>query len=81
MKQSLETIKRLAGDKFAWPGGYPMYGVMRDGGPICCDCIIKEWPRIEEATKDNGRTGWEIEGIDINHEDGECFCCNCDKKI
>ena len=77
----IEVMKKLVNDKYAWPGGYPMYLVMSDGEPMCCDCAIKEWNRIQESTVNHDKDGWAAECVDINYEDPECYCCHCNKKI
>lgn len=54
-------------DKYAWPGGYPLYYLSGpDDEPLCAEC----------ASKDNAVTCAQI-----NWEDTELVCLNCYGKI
>lgn len=81
MKKISERIKQAIRDKYAWPGGYPMFIVLSDGEALCMDCARKEYRRLAEATKDNASDGWRAVAADINYEDTECYCCHCNNKI
>ena len=67
-------------DKFAWPGGYPLFAVMHDGESMCIDCCNTE-DLASFDTDPVANHGWKIEALDINWEDGEMICCNCNKRI
>ncbi len=77
----LVTVKRAAKEKYAWPGGYPMYIVMDDGEALCCDCANKELGRIAGSTARRDQDGWAALGVDINWEDSSLFCCHCNARI
>lgn len=73
---------------YAWPGGYPMFYLCSDGGVLCPACVTKERARILRSTyelsKHSARSGhdeWAIEGVDVNYEDPDLYCDNCDSKI
>lgn len=53
----------------AWPGGYPMYYVDDKNCVLCPDC----------ANKDG--YGFEIVAYDINWEDENLYCDDCNEKI
>ncbi|MCK9600950.1 MAG: hypothetical protein M0R06_18050 [Sphaerochaeta sp.] len=50
----------------AWPGGYPLYYLCKDG-VLCPDC----------ATDDQ----WLIVGVGINYEDTALYCDHCQELI
>ena len=63
--------------KYAWPGGYTVYYLANDGEPFCADCVQNESGIHEGGDAD----GWRIDGNNINYEDNDLFCCNCDAPI
>jgi hypothetical protein len=65
------TLKGAMRQKFAWPGGYALFGVTRDGAALCMECMHKEWRQIVWDFLHNASTGWRITGIDAT--------CNCDE--
>jgi hypothetical protein len=67
-------------DKYAWPGGYPIYALMHDGESMCIDCANKEdLASFDTDPKENH--GWQIVALDINYEDPNMICCHCNKRI
>ena len=40
------AIKQAIRDKYAWPGGYPLFLVTSDGAALCIDCGKKEYRNI-----------------------------------
>lgn len=62
--------------KYAWPGGYPQFAAMWDGGPLCMDCVSKERAQFHHEDKN-----WRIEGIAINWESPTLYCTHCEKRI
>jgi hypothetical protein len=60
---------------YAWPGGYPMFGLTQDNGILCHRCardnvrlVLGEDPQ------------WAIVAAQINWE-SELYCDNCSTKI
>lgn len=68
--------------KYAWPGGYPLYLVVEDGGLFCMNCAAKEAERMREALKTPSHEDrdWSPAYIEINWED-DLECNHCDKAI
>lgn len=62
--------------KWAWPGGYPIYYVTADWGILCADCANENM----HLTLD-GDSQWRIECIEVNYEDNELWCDNCNCQI
>ena len=55
---------------YAWPGGYPIWYLTRDGMIICPDCANRE---IDDAQA--------VTDYDINWEDDALYCEDCGKHI
>lgn len=69
---------------YAWPGGYPVFLVMRDGDTLCPACVRANLRLIVQGTHDRRlgwSSGWEAEAADINWEDPNLTCNNCGKRI
>jgi hypothetical protein len=69
VKQLLKTIK--AEEKYAWPGGYPLY-IFDWDGLVCWDCLKSRHNKlllIENISKG-------CVGIDVLWEKHE-LCCSC----
>jgi hypothetical protein len=79
--KALADAKHVARNRYAWPGGYPLYGVMSDGGALCPCCIKSEFRNIAESTIKDYRDGWAFLGADINYEDPSLYCDHCNKRI
>jgi hypothetical protein len=78
---SLE-LRRAIRDKFAWPGGYEIYGVCSDGGVLCCDCMRAEYRQIAYARRHHLRYGWRVEAVTCTAYDDEPHGCDhCGKVI
>ena len=69
-------------DKYAWPGGYPVFLITTDGGALCSECVRSELRLIIGAARDHDtRGGWHPAGSDVNWEDGELTCDHCNGRI
>jgi hypothetical protein len=76
--RSLALAVQLSRQPYAWPGGYPQFGITDDGGTICQRCCITERLAIATTT---GSDGWCIRGLAINWEDPFLFCDHCGSTI
>ena len=74
-------IKQAIRDKYAWPGGYPLYLVCSDGTALCIDCGKKEYRRIVYSIRHNVQDEWKVERPDANWEDTELYCNHCNRQI
>jgi hypothetical protein len=78
----LQQAKMVARDKYAWPGGYPMFLVMADGGCLCPACVKAEWRQIVQYTLWNQpESGWMVLGQEINWENPDLYCDHCGERI
>jgi len=66
-------------DKYAWPGGYPIYYVCADDGVLCPDCVDAERELIDSADEHDKQ--WFVIDREINYEDYNLYCDNCNKRI
>lgn len=66
-------------EKYAWPGGYPIFYLCADGGILCPDCVDAERQLIEEA--DDYDKQWLVVAADVNWEDESLTCDHCNKRI
>lgn len=74
---------RLAARGYAWPGGYPVYMLMGDGGVLCSTCVSREIRLIVDATRPNGSADqqWSCVAVDVNWEDPQLSCDHCGERI
>lgn len=74
--------KALADGPYAWPGGYPIHFVCKDGEGLCFKCAGEEKELILAAIKEKGTDEqWEIIGAQVNWEDPSLYCDHCSKRI
>jgi len=71
---------------YAWPGGYPVYWIMSDGGACAFDVAKSERRNMLEALADyrsnrHEHSGWRPVALEINWEDGDLFCDHTGAKI
>ena len=66
-------------DKYAWPGGYPIFYLCADGGVLCADCVDENRELIDGADEHDRQ--WLIVAQEINYEDNSLFCDNCSNRI
>lgn len=82
----IKTVKDfetcLKNGSYAWPGGYPIYYVCHDGATLCPKCVNKYKKEIKSAIKSGDkRDSWNVAGCDINFEDENMICEQCNKQI
>ncbi len=68
----------LADAPYAWPGGYPRYGILSDGEELCPNCCRAEIGSIMTA---DFRDGWLLVDSSINYEDHDLYCGHCGEQI
>jgi len=79
--EALRQAKHAIRNKYAWPGGYPLYIVTADGEALSYDAARTEWASIVYATLHGLRDGWRVLGADINWEDTALFCAHTGERI
>jgi hypothetical protein len=75
------SVKRAAKEKYAWPGGYPLFVVMHDCEALCCACAKRNLGQIAWATRSQLGDSWQAEGVEVNWEDGALYCAHCSQLI
>lgn len=63
---------------WAWPGGYPIYYLAKDGGVLCSKCANDN---IKLTSDPDAARDWSIVAADINYEDHNLYCDNCSQLI
>jgi hypothetical protein len=75
-------LRKAIRDKYAWPGGYDMVFITRDGGVLCADCVRTEYHQVAYERKHNISCGWNVEAIDHGgNTDGSLPCDHCSKEL
>ena len=77
-KESAAIAKQIIRNPYAWPGGYPTFGITNDGGALCPTCCKSEFRLIATST---GNDGWTLQAQDINWADTMLFCDHCNELI
>ncbi len=62
-------------ERYAWPGGYPIYYATKDGGVLCAKCANANLSAT--LTTD---PQWRIVAMDVNYED-EIYCDHCNEMV
>ena len=79
---SLSQVKAtIRAGSVTWPGCYPLYFITSDGAALCFDCARKEFRQVAYDYLNNCRTGWRIEGCQINYEENNLTCDHCSQQI
>lgn len=77
----LDIKKVLRQGAYAWPGGYPIYYVTRDGAALCPHCVRSNWNQVVYDHLHKCSTGWRVEACGILEGDPEIeewpTCDNC----
>jgi hypothetical protein len=79
--QVLRQVKEVIRSPYAWPGGYPLYVIMADGEALSVKAAKENWREIVCATLWHDYSGWRAEGVDVNWEDPDLFCCHSGERI
>ena len=65
--------------KWAWPGAYPVFHVVADGGVPCAKCANEHSRRNDPECPDDDQ--WRVVASDVNWNDPELFCDHCNERI
>lgn len=75
-------LKQAIRAKFAWPGGYEIFGITSDGAVLCCDCMRQEYRQIAYARFHRQSDGWLVTAVDCAaNYDSDVSCEHCNKAI
>lgn len=67
---------------YAWLGGYPVYYVTADNSVICPSCANDNMElTTAKPNSDDYDRQWAIVDYDVNYEDVNCVCENCNQYI
>lgn len=71
----------LANGPYAWPGGYPLFFIMKDGESLSFKAAEQEAETIRTSIEDGHEQDWIPVALEINYEDGELYCCHLNERI
>lgn len=74
-------LKDFIRQPFAWPGGYPLFALMGDGGIICRHCAADNARMMIESTRRDYGDGWDCAAVAVNWENTDLVCDNCGQHI
>ena len=77
----LRDVKRAIREPHVWPGGYPLFIVMSDGGALSVDSARREFRQICRSTLQGARDGWSAAAVEVNWEDPDLFCDHSGERI
>ena len=72
--QLIQTVTQ----RYAWPGGYPLFAVTKAAAALCPDCVENERDLIMGSEYD---PQWQLISVEINWEDAHLTCSHCDALI
>ena len=75
-----KDLARAYKEPYAWPGGYPVYLLLRDGALLCRKCFKGEYRSIIWDLDNKCNTGWSPYGIEALYEGPE-YCGHCGEKL
>ena len=76
--KSLRIADKVHRERYAWPGGYPLYARTDDGAALCHACCGSQRTWIGTTT---GSDGWCVIGMDINWDETDLTCDHCGDKV
>ena len=65
----------------SFPGLYPIYYLTKDGGILCPKCVNDNLTRCATDDGSNEDAQWYVIASDVNWENPELICDNCDCRI
>lgn len=80
IKNTKDLAQAYKQGPYAWPGGYPVYLMFKDGEACCWECFKKEYGNIADAI-DDSHNPWRPMDTFVNWEDTELYCANCNKSL
>jgi hypothetical protein len=84
MREEINSLdlRKAIRNKYAWPGGYEIFGICNDGAVLCCDCMEKEYFQIAYSRKFSINDGWRVLAVDCAaNYDEYIYCEHCNHTI
>ena len=79
-RSAAKATKAFVKQPYTWPGCYPLFAITKDCTALCHNCVKNNLPTILEEIRTYS-TGWAVQAIDVNWEDTDLYCDNCNKPI
>jgi hypothetical protein len=83
IKNLFELQKALEIGPYAWPGGYPIYFIMADGGAMSFEAVRLGREAVFSAMEGDcpDDKQWRVVSAEINWEDPNLYCDHTDERI
>lgn len=86
IKSISDFRKAVRNGPYAWPGGYPLYWIMADGGALEWNVCKTERRAMLEALRDMETNNWPMKewlpiALVINWEDADLTCDHTGNRI
>jgi hypothetical protein len=65
-------------EAYAWPGGYPLFHLVADGGILCAGPQCANGP---ESRADDAAEDWRVIASDVHWEGEPLHCDHCGRSI
>ena len=75
----LESV--LKDGPYAWPGGYPLYFVTKDGGVLSFKAVEENRTEVDSAIREDNDRQWRVVACYINWEDSDLVCDHTNERI
>ena len=80
--ESMADLKAtLRAGPYAWPGGYPLFFVTRDGADLSFDTVRAELANVAFDLFHGCDTGWHVVACCVNWEDPDLYDDHSGKRI
>lgn len=80
--ERLKMVKQFIRQPYAWPGGYPCYLLMADGGVLSHQAAKDNFKTIAfEVITNDTRDDWHPVSVEINWEDPDLYCDHTGQRI
>lgn len=80
-----EFFSTLRNGPYAWPGGYPLYFVCKDGEALSFKAARQNAKQIGRALRqwrtEPSLSQWAVIGVDVNWEDPNLYCADSGERI
>ena len=73
----LDLVRCCARERYAWPGGYEICLIMKDGTLLCSKCVRDNYRIILDSTKKYISDEWQCIGITNESDIEDCLCSHC----
>lgn len=78
-----QQLRATLREKYAWPGGYEIVFLTKDGCVLCWECVMQNYSAIISSIRQKCNDGWWVCASDIvedyTQNGADLVCENCNK--